>query len=50
MRGVLLAYDPKRRDEVVLIEQIRIPAYPETSQTHLVIRSDCRHGGRRRKP
>ncbi|MBG3008921.1 ADP-ribose diphosphatase [Proteus mirabilis] len=29
--GVLLAYDPKR-DEVVLIEQIRIPAY-ETSQT-----------------
>ncbi len=28
--GVLLAYDPKR-DEVVLIEQIRIPAY-ETSQ------------------
>ncbi|QKJ49071.1 ADP-ribose diphosphatase [Proteus vulgaris] len=29
--GVLLAYDPKR-DEVVLIEQIRIPAY-ETSET-----------------
>lgn len=29
--GVLLTYDPKR-DEVVLIEQIRIPAY-ETSQT-----------------
>lgn len=29
--GVLLAYDPNR-DEVVLIEQIRIPAY-ETSQT-----------------
>ena len=29
--GFLLAYDPKR-DEVVLIEQIRIPAY-ETSQT-----------------
>ncbi|ENX5421109.1 ADP-ribose diphosphatase [Proteus mirabilis] len=29
--GVLLAYDPKR-DEVVLIEQIRIPAY-EISQT-----------------
>ncbi|HEK3213734.1 TPA: ADP-ribose diphosphatase [Proteus mirabilis] len=29
--GVLLAYAPKR-DEVVLIEQIRIPAY-ETSQT-----------------
>ncbi len=29
--GVLLAYDPKR-DKVVLIEQIRIPAY-ETSQT-----------------
>lgn len=29
--SVLLAYDPKR-DEVVLIEQIRIPAY-ETSQT-----------------
>ncbi|HEK0655627.1 ADP-ribose diphosphatase [Proteus mirabilis] len=29
--GVLLAYDPKR-DEVILIEQIRIPAY-ETSQT-----------------
>lgn len=29
--GVLLAYDPKR-DEVVLIEQIRIPAYV-TSQT-----------------
>lgn len=28
--GVLLAYDPKR-DEVVLIEQIRIPAY-ETSE------------------
>ncbi|MCT6515765.1 MULTISPECIES: ADP-ribose diphosphatase [Enterobacterales] len=29
--GVLLAYDPNR-DEVVLIEQIRIPAY-ETSET-----------------
>lgn len=29
--GVLLAYDPKR-DEVVLIEQIHIPAY-ETSET-----------------